>query len=207
MIIAALIARLIGEANDTTAGQIKPDEFRPDQGSKMPMNSFDAVVYAALALGIAFGFKSGLLRSAATIVGYLIAMPVALWITSFVAPRLDHGAGLPPLQNSLLFIVVFVLCGMAFGGLLRLAIDDLTGQQIGVADRIGGAALGAARIVLVAITMVLVFDTLLPARVTPSFLVGSQLRPLLSQAGQLGFKKLPPEATSYIEQLKRTQRI
>jgi membrane protein required for colicin V production len=173
----------------------------------MPMNSFDAVVYAALALAIALGFRSGLLRSAATIVGYLIAMPVALWISSFVAPRLDHGAGLPPLQNSLLFIAAFVIGGMGFGALLRLAVDDFTGKQIGVADRIGGAALGAVRIVLVAITMVLVFDTLLPPRVTPSFLAGSQLRPLLSEAGQRGFKKLPPEAASYIEQLKRTQRL
>ena len=171
------------------------------------MNSFDAVVYAALALGIAFGFKSGLLRSAATIVGYLFAMPVALWISSFVAPRLDHGAGLPPLQNSVLFIAAFVICGMAFGGLLRLAIDDLTGTRISVPDRIGGATLGAVRIVLVAITMVLVFDTLLPPQVTPSFLVGSHLRPLLSQAGQLGFKKLPPTAVNYIDQIKRAQRI
>ena len=42
------------------------------------MNSFDLAVYAALAIAIGFGFRTGLLRSAMTILAYLLAAPIAV---------------------------------------------------------------------------------------------------------------------------------
>jgi membrane protein required for colicin V production len=42
------------------------------------MNSFDAVVYLGLAIAVVTGFNTGLLRSALTILAYLIAMPIAV---------------------------------------------------------------------------------------------------------------------------------
>ena len=72
------------------------------------MNSFDAVVYLALIVAIAFGFRAGLLRSLAIILGYLIAMPIAVWATSLFSPQLDGTLGAPWLQNSLPFFAVFV---------------------------------------------------------------------------------------------------
>jgi len=171
------------------------------------MNSFDAVVYVALAAALAFGFRSGLLRSTATIVGYLIAMPVALWITAQLGARPDGASGLPIGQNSKLFFVAFVGCGILFGMLLRDLVKEAVGTHIGLLDRLGGAMLGAVRVGLIAITMVLIFDELIPAHAQPSFLVGSQLRPMLSAAGQRGFKSLPPDVTAYIDQLKRSHGI
>jgi membrane protein required for colicin V production len=38
-------------------------------------------------------------------------------------------------------------------------------------------------------------------------LAGSQLRPLLSEAGQRGFRSLPPELAAAIDRLKQEQRI
>ena len=87
--------------------------------------------------------------------------------------------------------------------LLRDLVKEAVGAQIGLLDRLGGALLGAVRIALIAITMVLIFDELIPAQAQPSFLAGSQLRPMLSAAGQRGFKSLPPEITAYLDQLKR----
>ena len=55
--------------------------------------------------------------------------------------------------------------------------------------------------------MVLIFDRLVPADRLPGYLAGSQLRPLLSQAGQKGFRSLPPDVTAYIDRLKQEQRI
>jgi membrane protein required for colicin V production len=67
--------------------------------------------------------------------------------------------------------------------------------------------LGAVRVGLVAITLVLIFDQLVPIDRQPAFLVGSQLRPLLSTAGQKGFRSLPPDIAATIDRLKQTQRI
>jgi membrane protein required for colicin V production len=63
------------------------------------------------------------------------------------------------------------------------------------------------RVGLVAITLVLIFDQLVPADRQPAFLTGSHLRPLLSIAAQKGFRSLPPDVTAHIDRLKRDRRI
>jgi membrane protein required for colicin V production len=88
-----------------------------------------------------------------------------------------------------------------------VALDDTIGSGAGFGDRLGGAVLGAAWIGLVAITLVLILDRLVPADRQPAFPVGSHLRPLLSTVGQKGFSSLPPDVAATIDRLKQAQRI
>jgi membrane protein required for colicin V production len=171
------------------------------------MNSFDAVVYAALAIAVVTGFNAGLLRSAVTILAYLIAMPIAVWAMSLVAPEIGGQPGSPLGQNSLLFFGIFLITGMVLGKLMRMALDETIGAGAGIGDRLAGAALGAVRVGLVAVTLVLIFDQLVPMDSQPAYLAGSQLRPLLSAAGQKGFRSLPPDVMATIERLKKDRRI
>lgn len=168
------------------------------------MNGFDAAVFIGLVIAVLTGFNAGLLRSAVTILAYLIAMPTAVWAMSLVSPAIG---GAPWAQNWPLFFAVFLGAGMVLGKLMRIALDDAIGPQSGIGDRLAGAALGAVRVGLVAITVVLIFDSLVPADRQPAFLAGSRLRPLLSVAGQKGFKSLPPDVLAYIDRLKRDRRI
>jgi membrane protein required for colicin V production len=39
---------------------------------------------------------------------------------------------------------------------------------------------------------------LVPSDRQPAFLAGSRLRPLLSLAGQMGFRSLPPDVVAYV---------
>ena len=48
---------------------------------------------------------------------------------------------------------------------------------------------------------------IIPAGREPGFLKGSQLRPLLSVAGQQGLKSLPPDVVDFIDRLKRERGI
>ena len=171
------------------------------------MNSFDVVVYLALVVAAVAGFKAGLLRSALTILAYLIAMPIALWIMALLSPQIDGKLTSPWAQNSLLFFGIFLIAGIALGKLMRMALDETIGSESGIGDRLAGAALGAVRVGLVAITLVLIFDSLVPLNRQPAYLTGSHLRPLLSVAGQRGFKSLPPDVTAYIDRLKKDRRI
>lgn len=171
------------------------------------MNSFDAVVYLGLLIAVVTGFNTGLLRSAVTILAYLVAMPIAVAATSLLAPQIGGKLGSPLMQNSLLFFGIFLLAGMALGKLARMTLDDTIGSEAGIGDRLGGAALGAVRVGMVAITLVLVFDQFVPSDRQPAFLTGSQLRPLLSTAGQKGIRSLPPDVIATIDRLKREQRI
>jgi membrane protein required for colicin V production len=133
-------------------------------------------------------------------------MPIAVWIMSLLAPAIGGGDA-PVTQNSVLFFGVFLAAGMVLGWLARMALDDAIGPETGFFDRLGGAVLGAVRVGLVAITLVLIFDQLVPADRQPAWLVGSQLRPWLSMAGQKGFRSLPPDVTAYIDRLKHDRRI
>jgi membrane protein required for colicin V production len=171
------------------------------------MNSFDLAVCIVLVVALVAGFRAGLLRSGVTILGYLLAMPIAVWATSLIVPQAGGNPAVPLAQNSLIFFASFVVAGIVLGTLLRMAVNDMIGPDISIGDRLGGAALGAVRVFLIAVTMVLIFDQLLPPGLQPAFLTGSQLRPMLSSAGQKGFRSLPPEATAYVEQLKRDHRI
>ena len=170
------------------------------------MNSFDLAVYSALAIAVGLGFRTGLLRSAMTILAYLLAAPMAVALMPMIAPQIAANPNSPLLQNWIWFFAIFVVVGMLLGHIGRVALNDTVGEA-GIGDRLGGAALGAVRVGLVATTLVLVFDQIVPVNHQPPFLAGSHLRPLFSAAGQMGFKSLPPDAAAAIDRLKRERRI
>ena len=168
------------------------------------MNLFDLVVCLIAIVAIVSSFNAGLLRSVASILGYITATPVAVGVTSWISPA--KAAPFSPenlTQGSFIFCVVFVAAGLAFGALLRKGIDETIGPAKSLVDRLAGALLGLVRIGLVATTIVLIFDRLIPAGHDPAFLQGSRVRPVLSVAGRLGLKSLPPEVVHYIDQLKQ----
>ncbi len=175
------------------------------------MNLFDAAVYTIAFIAVIAGFYSGFLRSAVTILAYVAAMPTAVGATSLLSPALaGQSASLshsPWARNSFLFFGIFLVIGVVLGAPLRLAVSETIGPRISIADRLAGSLLGAVRIGLVAVVMVLVFDRLIPPDREPAFLRGSQLRPILSKAGQMGLKSLPPETTAFIDQLKKERRM
>jgi len=166
------------------------------------MNAFDAVVAAVAVLAIVLGFNAGLLRSLATIFGYLIAAPLAVAISPYVT-AIALGRSMAPANAWLMLVIVFVAAGAGISALLRIVVGEFVGPDVGAFDRVAGAALGAVRIGLIAVLIVAVFDRVIPADRQPQFLVGSKLRPYLSAAGQAGLRSLPPEVESYIDRVKR----
>ena len=167
------------------------------------MNIFDAVVLGFALLAVGFGFNAGLLRSLATILGYVIAAPFAVAVTP---PLAFYVAGSTDVSNSragLVLFGVFMLSGIVISALLRRAVGDLIGPEVGPLDRVAGAALGAVRIVLLAVLMVMIFDRIIPPRLEPAWLAQSRLRPVLSAAGRQGLRALPPDVVAYIDRLKK----
>jgi membrane protein required for colicin V production len=175
---------------------------------------FDVVVYLVMFVAVLSGFHAGFVRSAITIFSYVVAMPLAVAATPLLAPLLGSPSGAaltslsaPWTRNSLLFFGVFLVIGVVLGALLRTALNEGVGARIGISDRLAGSALGAIRVALVAVVMVLIFDRLIPPGREPDFLRGSRLRPTLSMAGELGLRSLPPETMAFIDQLKKDRGI
>jgi membrane protein required for colicin V production len=171
------------------------------------MNGFDAIVCVGLVFAVVTGFNTGLVRSAVTILGYVVAAPIAMWAVSAVSPPASGTLASTMTQNGLVFFGIFLFAGMVLGKLARLAVDEATGSQSGIVDRLCGAVLGAVRVGLIAVTVVVAVDQLLPPRLQPPWLTGSHLRPWLSAAGQKGVKSLPPDVAATLDRLKRNQQI
>jgi membrane protein required for colicin V production len=171
------------------------------------MNPFDAAVVALVVAALVIGFNSGLLRSLATILAYVSALPIAVAATPFVSTMPLDKATPPGVQNALVFFAIFLATAALLGALLRLAVSETIGPRISLPDRLLGALFGAARIGLVAVTVVVIFDQLIPPDRQPVFLNGSRLRPILSVAGQMGLKSLPPDVATFVDQLKADRRV
>lgn len=167
------------------------------------MNPFDAVIAVVLIFAVAAGFGAGLLRSLATILGYVIAAPLAVALTPRLIVLTLDPSTVSPDQVWLALFAVFIALGIIVGALLRVAISALIGPDIGLFDRLAGAALGAIRILLVAVLVAVVFDRVIPADHQPQFLASSRLLPYLSTAGRAGLRSLPPEVQANIDRLKR----
>jgi membrane protein required for colicin V production len=170
------------------------------------MSGFDAVLYLLAIVAVVTGFRAGLLRSTATILGYVCAMPIAVAATQLISHVPIDASSPAWVQNSLVFIAIFVMTGIAVAALLRAALSETIGPRISLPDRFAGSLLGAVRIGLVAVTVVVIFDQLIPKDQEPAFLKGSHLRPLLSVAGQKSLKSLPPNIIEFVDQLRRDQR-
>ena len=173
----------------------------------LPSNPFDAAVYICLFLAVVFGFMSGLLRSLATIFGYVAAMALTVVLAPYASRLMSQQFNLQPAQMWIVVAAMFLAAGIVFGGLLRLAVSEIVSPTISIPDRVAGALLGAVRVGLLAIVVVLVFDRIIPPGREPAFLQGSQWRPVLSKAGQQGLRSLPPDVVEYIDRLKRERGI
>jgi membrane protein required for colicin V production len=171
------------------------------------MTIFDAIVIGLLLAALVMGYRAGLLRSLATIFGYVLAAPVTIAITPKLVPLFSARMSSAGEQNGLLFVAVFVVAGLLSGALLRSAVSFVAGEDVSVPDRLAGATLGGVRVVLLAILMVLMFDHVLPAKRQPAWFAQSQLRPILSAAGAMGVRNLPPTAMAQIDRLKKERGI
>jgi len=168
-----------------------------------PINTFDTAIYIFLFLAVVMGFMTGLLRSLATIFGYVAAMGIVAALAPQLMPFLSAQFKLSPAQTWIALAVIFVVAGIALSALLRVFVNELVGPNVSIPDRVAGALLGAVRVVLVAVVLVLVFDRIIPPGREPAFLRGSQWRPVLSKLGRQGLQSLPPDVENYIDRMKR----
>src|SRR6476469_5359521 len=107
------------------------------------MNPFDAAVLGLALLALVTGFSSGLLRSLATILAYVVAAPVALAVSPSVGAWLDTKRFLPPDQMQMLIsgtpFLLLVIVAMVLGALMRGAVSGVTSGHMVLADRVLGA--------------------------------------------------------------------
>src|SRR5579862_2116999 len=102
------------------------------------VNAFDVAVIVIMIVAIIMGFQSGLLRALATILGYICAAPIAIGASPTVAQMLTLQLR-QPVPDWAVFAGLFVVVGILLAALMRMTVGALTGEHIGIADRMAGA--------------------------------------------------------------------
>ena len=112
-------------------------------------NWLDPTVVGIIALSTFFGLWRGLLRSIAGVVGIVLGALFAGRVATYVSPSLDNAhISHPPINAAWAFVIAFLAIVIA----VELAANVLRTVQrvmfLGWVDRLGGAAFGAARGIL-----------------------------------------------------------
>src|SRR6187401_1489722 len=85
-------------------------------------NWFDLAIYVCLFVAVVMGFMTGLLRSLATIFGYIAGMGVAVFAAPRVTPLLTSYLKMPTLQSWIVIVAIFVAAGAALSALLAIML-------------------------------------------------------------------------------------
>ena len=88
-------------------------------------NSFDLAVYACLFVAVVMGFMTGLLRSLATIIGYICGAGIAVAATPKVLSLLANYPKIPTLQSWIVVVAIFIVTGALISALLRLTVSGM----------------------------------------------------------------------------------
>ena len=99
-------------------------------------NSFDLAVYVCLFVAVVMGFMTGLLRSLATIIGYICGAGIAVAATPKALSLLANYPKIPTPQTWIIFVAIFIVAGALISGVLRLIVSGMAGRNVSVPDRI-----------------------------------------------------------------------
>lgn len=109
------------------------------------VNTIDLVISVCMIMGMAAGFRQGLLRQAVDVAALYVAVVLAAQyyglVGAIVAPSLNLD---PTTLASLTMFGVFVVAWVVLHGMSYLIYPSTTFSRLAIVDRIGGAGLGLA---------------------------------------------------------------
>ena len=151
-----------------------------------PLSPFDLVILAVVVVSAVMSLGRGLIREASSVISFIIGGIVA-WIAlalfheplSSVIPE-----SWPPITAAALLIIVGFLAAYSLAAFVGGRLSRLihASPEIGLIDRLAGAAFGVARGLLAAVLFVLLMQQVLPDDAMPSFISRSQSYRLLDVA-------------------------
>ncbi|HYE58059.1 MAG TPA: CvpA family protein [Rhodothermales bacterium] len=114
------------------------------------MTTFDLIVLVLLAGGFLSGWRTGAIRQVAGVVGFLVALWLAVRTMQPVGAMLEPSLGVSPRVAPLAgFVIVFVGVQVAIFAVARALEGVAKATKLTPVNRAGGGALGALRTALV----------------------------------------------------------
>lgn len=139
---------------------------------------FDIAILCIVIVSAVMSLGRGLIREAFSVISFIIGGLAAYYcVVLFEKPLAGViPKGWPSITPSAILVVVGFLAAYSLAAFLGGRLSKLihSSPEIGVIDRIAGAAFGVVRALLAAILFVLLMQQVLPDNATPSFVAKAQ---------------------------------
>lgn len=169
-----------------------------------PWSTFDIIVAAVIVVSAVMSLGRGLIREAFSVIAFFMGFLAAYYGVRLFEPAL--GAILPEAWPDITAAVILVVVGFllayglaAFlGGRLSKLIN--ASPEIGLLDRLAGAAFGVLRGALAIVVFILLMQQVLPEDATPAFIANSRFFPYADAAADWIRETLP----GFVERARET---
>jgi membrane protein required for colicin V production len=137
------------------------------------LQPFDIIIVALIIVSAVMSLGRGLIREAFSVVAFIIGGLAAILAHRFLGPAVADVVPdtWPPITPTAIVVVIGFLAAYSLAAFIGGRLSKLIHAQpeIGVLDRIAGAAFGVVRGVLAAVLFVLLMQQVLPDNATPTF--------------------------------------
>ncbi len=143
-----------------------------------PLSAFDVIVLAIVVVSAVMSLGRGLIREASSVLSFIVGGLAAYYCVAFFQGPLASimPDSWPPILPAAVLIVIGFLAAYSLAAFVggRLSRFIHASPEIGLVDRLAGAAFGVARGLLAAVLFVLLMQQVLPDDATPSFISRAQ---------------------------------
>lgn len=159
------------------------------------MSAFDVIILAVIVVSAVMSLGRGLIREAFSVISFIIGGLAAYFaLQTFREPLASViPADWPSITPSAILVVVGFLAAYSLAAFIGGRLSKLihASPEIGVVDRLAGAAFGVVRGVLAAILFVLLMHQVLPEADTPTFVSKARSYPYLNDAASWIQERVP----------------
>ncbi len=142
----------------------------------MQFATLDLAIVGLVLVSALIGLVRGLIKELLSLVGWVAALILALYFSTYVLPYIPEQWGPPTLRLAMAFLAVFIVVLIASGLLQWLMATLVETTGLTGTDRVLGLLFGSARGILIAL---LVFMGLRTVAAETSWWPASQLQPHL----------------------------
>lgn len=153
-----------------------------------PLGAFDIIVFAVILVSAVMSLSRGLVREASSVLAFVFGGLVAYYALSLLRAPLEPMVpeGWPPITASVIVVLIGFILAYSIAAFIGGRVAKLihASPEIGLLDRLAGAAFGAARGALAVILFVLLMQQVLPESATPGFIAESRIYPYADAAAE-----------------------
>jgi membrane protein required for colicin V production len=160
-----------------------------------PLSWFDVIILAVIVVSTVMSLGRGLIREAFSVISFIVGFATALVAIHYFKEPLASviPKSWPVITPVAILFVVGFLTSYSLAAFVGSRLSKLihASPEIGVLDRLAGAAFGTVRGVLAAILFVLLMHQVLPDGDTPTDIAKAKSYPYLNSAASWVQKRIP----------------